>query len=304
MIQATVIEDSISHSKVRLTTLQLVYPRFIHSEFLTHRAFSRNSSSSRAIPVKRMVSDVFHNPAVPVHWGRNQAGMQAFEELTGVRRYLAEKLWRLSSKTQASFAYAMSALGAHKQVANRLIEPFQHMRTIVTATDWDNWDELRLHKDADPNIQELARAIRRARYGSEPLLRGTDDPNPSEAVILADINWWHLPYISKEERELYYDRPLYLAAISTARCARVSYLNHDGTSPNVFNDLHLHDRLVGARPIHASPTEHIAFAHPMTLGSVRVKNFTGWSQYRTLVEMGVNHSMPNKEIINKLKKQG
>jgi hypothetical protein len=68
-ITAKVIADSIADGCPRLITLQLRYPRFIHSEFMTHRAFSRNASSSRAIPVERLIQDVIDDPAMPVYWG-------------------------------------------------------------------------------------------------------------------------------------------------------------------------------------------------------------------------------------------
>ena len=78
MISVKVIADSISaHTKQRITTLELEYPRFIHAELMTHRVFSRNSSSSRAIPIQTMINHIKATTAIPIHWGKNQSGMQA-----------------------------------------------------------------------------------------------------------------------------------------------------------------------------------------------------------------------------------
>lgn len=281
IFQAEVIADSVSPNGDRLTTLQLVYPRYIHSELLTHRQFSRSASSSRAIPVQRMISDIKKDPAIPVSFGRNQAGMQAGEELVGDDRIKAETLWQIASNVAITISNKMSELGVHKQVANRLLEPFQHMRTIVTATDWDNFFKLRIHPDADPNMQELAKCMKDAIDASEPYKRGTD---------YNDAMNWHLPYVTEREREEMYNNPLFLAAISSARCARVSYANHDGTEPNVTRDIELHNRLVASK--HMSPNEHQAF--PMNDGC-RVKNFQGWVQYRCFTEMDL--ITPNDYVV-------
>ena len=125
MYQAKIICDSISPVGARITTFELVYPRFIHGEFMTHRVFSRNAASSRAIPVKTFLEQVLFNRADPLHWGANQAGMQASTELTGVKRFLAKKLWAASAVSAVCTAYLMAKVGLHKQVANRILEPFQ-----------------------------------------------------------------------------------------------------------------------------------------------------------------------------------
>jgi len=63
-----------------LITIHARYPRFIHAELMTHRCFSRNARSSRAVPVQRLINEAEANPVIPWHWGKNQPGMQAFEE--------------------------------------------------------------------------------------------------------------------------------------------------------------------------------------------------------------------------------
>lgn len=276
-IEARVIEDSISPCGVRLTTMQLTYPRMVHSEFLTHRQFSRNASSSRAIPVKRILQNIRNNPAMTIHWGANQPGMQAHTELTGVRKALVKGLWMGGMYVATSIAWVMDKLGAHKQVVNRITEPWAHITVIVSSTYWDNWDDLRDHDAAEPNIRVLARKMKLARFMSKPVLRSGDKESESG---------WHLPFVTIAERAQYRDQPLFLAKLSTARNARVSYLNHEGKLPVVEEDLALHERLVGSEPIHASPTEHAAFAADTPAGGSG--NFRGWYQYRSIVESNIN----------------
>jgi hypothetical protein len=276
---AKVIEDSISPDGVRLTTLQLRYPRFIHAEFMTHRVFSRNASSSRAIPVAKMIQQVRDDPAMPCHWGKNQAGMQAREELEGTDREFVQATWRRAAICAAALAEDMTKRGVHKQVANRILEPFQWMHVIVTATEWANFFELRDHEDAEPNIQLLAKAMKAA--------MGDSTPRPLIERRSRLASGWHLPYITLRERADHGTDPILLAQVSAARCARVSYLTHDGEAPIMGKDLELYERLVGSRPLHASPIEHQAT--PMDFGMFQVEEFNGnlrgWVQHRKIVEM-------------------
>ena len=263
-IEAKIIADSISTAGKRITTMQLCYPRFIHSEFMTHRMFSRNAMSSRAVPVAKMIEQVRNDPAMPIHWGKNQPGMQAHEELKGKSKSNAIENWKQAAVYAAETAVYLSADGAHKQIVNRILEPFQWMHTVVTATEWDNFFELRCHPDAQPEINALACAMRDAMQASTPTERLEYE--------------WHLPYVSDDEREL--NTTDKLRKISAARCARVSYLKHDGTAPNTDEDLKLFERLAGGKPIHASPLEHQAT--PMT--AYRSRNFIGWLQFREVYE--------------------
>lgn len=270
-ITATVIADSVSTAGKRITTLQLKYPRFIHSEFMTHRVFSRNAASSRAIPVAKMIEQVQNDPAMPIYWGLNQPGMQASKEHDDPG--VAKAAWRYAAQVACSQARILNDLGLHKQIVNRVLEPFQWMHTIVTATEWDNFFELRCHPDAQPEFQALACAIRTAMAESVPIER------------CGGMGWsgaWHLPYVSDDERMNLH--PHTLPHISAARCARVSYLKHDGTEPRLSDDLDLFERLVGGKPLHASPIEHQAWAAGALVNS---RNFIGWHQYRTLFESGV-----------------
>ena len=261
-IRVEVISDSISPQGIRLVTMQLKYPRFVHAEFMTHRVFSRNASSSRAIPVERLIRDVFDDPVYPQFWGKNRPGMQAAEECNsliythpgnfgGVTR---EDVWDWSRRQAVHAAQALAVAGYHKQIVNRLLEPFCHINVVVTATEWSNFFALRCHPDAQPEMRMLAEAMRSAMADSEPRpLR------PGE---------WHLPYFDPEKDDVgnwlgSRANPIELAQetcikISVARCARVSYLTQDGKKPTIEEDIKLYDRLVSSVPLHASPAEHQA----------------------------------------------
>ena len=272
-MQALIIEHSQAPNGKEVVTFQLTYWRAIHAEVMTHRVFSRNASSSRAIPVKKMISQVWNDPAGPSHWGLNQPGMQASTELTGLKLEISKACWRLAAKAAASVAWLLDKVGTHKQVANRILEPFQYIHVVMTATEFDNWYALRNHKDAQPEIQKLAQAMLSAYQASQPRLL---ELNKLEAT------GWHLPYVTAEERHSSNQDPEFLAKLSTARCARVSYLTHDGANPDSAKDLALYDRLVGSVPIHASPTEHQAYA--VYSAKSTCKNLVGFGQFRHLVE--------------------
>ena len=264
--EVKVIADSVSASGVRLTTFQLKYWRAIHAELMTHRVFSRNASSSRAIPVKKMLAQVWNDPAGPTHWGANQVGMQAGMEVTGIKRTLGKGLWKLAGRTACVFTYGMSKLGLHKQLVNRLLEPWQYIHVVLSATEYDNWFALRDHKDAQPEIQELAREMRYAMNGSTPKRLSKGD--------------WHLPYIDgmDEMKKL----PVKIG-ISVAKCCRVSYVKHDGFHASDEENIQLHDRLVKHDPPHMSPTEHQA----QCMDDLNwYGNFKGWKQYRKFIEAG------------------
>lgn len=272
--EVKIIEDSINPMNgVRLTTFQLRYWRSIHAEFMTHRVFSRNASSSRAIPINTFLKQVWNDPAEPIHWGANQSGMKARTELTGFKKWFAQFMWRFTGKVVCSFVWLVNKVSKpHKQVFNRLLEPWQYISVIVTATEWDNWFELRNHSDAQPEIQELAKKMLNEMNASKP-----------------KTQVYHLPYVTDKDHfdENGEQRTIkQLMEISTARCARVSYLTHDGKTPTIENDLKLFNQLVGSVPLHASPTEHPAMALE---GSVFNKNFRGWQQFRVHIENDINN---------------
>jgi thymidylate synthase ThyX len=259
-IEAKMIADSVSDEGARLTTFALRYPRFIHAEFMTHRMFSRNASSSRAIPVDKIISQIEHGPSMPVYWGKNQKGMQARAELNHDDAVRAQEIWLAARDKAVEHARQLVDLGVHKQLANRILEPWSHISVVVTATEWANFFMLRCHPDAQPEIRVLAEQMRDIYYSNIPREMGLED--------------WHLPFISEKERAEYTKNDIIKASV--ARCARVSYLTHDNELPKLENDVRLHDTLASSR--HMSPFEHQGF--PMSNPWGRNGNFVGWWQYR------------------------
>ena len=278
-ITAKVISDSISGNCPRLVTMELTYPRCIHGEFMTHRVFSRNASSSRAIPVNKQIQMIIDDPFIPLYWGVNQKGMQANTEAPdGVVShpsygdYPVKEMWLKACDEAVEMASAFDQSGYHKQLVNRLLEPFSHIKVVVTATEWDNFFELRLHKDAEPHMQLLAQAMKKAMDGSTPRV--------------LKIGEWHMPYIDQEDwDEALTDWPILdpdffveatrrLLKVSTARCARTSYLTQDGFRSQHKADIELYDRLVGSKPLHASPLEHQATPNPKFKPSTELRGFS------------------------------
>lgn len=260
-VSARVVADSLNMANgKRLLSFLCTYHRFAHPEVLTHRALSRNSASSRAIPIHKMLGLVISEPALPVYWGENQSGMQADRELPPHKIWLLKKLWKMSSLSQVGFAWLAGKLGAHKQITNRLVEPFAHMTVIISGTEWGNFFNLRASRQAQPEFQLLARRMLEAYVASEP-----KPLKPGE---------WHLPFCDKF---LPADASLTdQLVVSTARCARTSYLTFDGEY-SLESDRKLHNRLVDSG--HWSPFEHAARAESEP---VHCGNFVGYTQYRKM----------------------
>lgn len=268
-IWAQVVKDSVNVWGDRVVTLRLHYPRFIHAEFMTHRMLSKNASSSRAIPVHSQLDSIAGNPAKPIHWGLNEPGMQASNEghipLTGeyaeygeVSYEDGEQLWDVAAISASEFSKIMwqDGKGYHKQIVNRLAEPFSFMNVVTTATDWENFFWLRYHKDAQPEIAELARVVYEAMQESEPqILR---------------FGEWHLPYVDNfrddtgllhycdEDAETLYTLEE-AQKISSSCCAQASYRKLDQSLEKAIG---LYDRLAGGEPLHASPFEHPCTPYP------------------------------------------
>lgn len=295
---AKVLADSRSTAGYRLTTLEVTFPRFILPEFNTHRVFSRNSASSRAIPIVKQLRRVLEDPCLPIEFGSNQPGMQAGSPLAGEAKLTAEGEWLRARDDAVRHVLGLVAgpgsirgdedllacvervgeacrahnqpkswLNVHKQVANRLLEPFMWHTVIVSATEWDNFWNLRCHPDAQPEIRRIATLMRATVEGSTPAELG-----PGQ---------WHLPLIRPADREEV-SSELDLVKISAGRCARVSYLTHAGER-DLSADIALHDRLLASG--HMSPMEHPA----QPLGAADLKrsewsgNFRGWRSYRKLI---------------------
>lgn len=275
MISTKIILDSVNSVGNRLTTFELTYPRFIHSEFMTHRVLSKNAASSRAIPIEKMIQKVEENPAAVVWWGKNQSGMQAKEELHGTVQQDCINQWNMAREGCIEKARTMYNLGLHKQIVNRILEPFMNITVICTGTEWSNFFALRCHEDAQPEIRELAFHMLRDYY----------DHSPTELFT----GHWHTPYILQEEEDL--DEELKLK-ISAARCARVSYLTHDGKRSHE-KDLELFDRLLSSG--HMSPFEHVACAFP----GIDSGNFKGWKQYRKKFSTENRTEIPSREEVER-----
>lgn len=261
---AKVILDSISPEGTRLTTLEVTFHRFILSEFNTHRVFSRNSASSRAIPVSKQVEKIVHDPALPHCYKYNQSGMQAAELMSEDDAATAEEIimnLRLEVAAAVEDLNRLGGKGLHKQWANRYLEPWMWHTVIVTATDWKGFWNQRVSELAQPEIDAAARAMLIAFTGSTPKF--------------LDVGEWHTPYIQPEEYDEFSleDRK----QVSAARCARVSYLTQDGVR-DVEKDFELYSRLVTANPAHYSPLEHVAT--PVTESLNPLGNFEGWAQLR------------------------
>lgn len=311
---AVIVLDSTSEYDKRLTSFQLRYWRPIHSELMTHRVFSRNAGSSRARPSQAIIDQVRDNPWGPIHWGVNKPGMQAHEELKGIELSHAQNAWRYAAGQAAYAAETMVSIGAHKQIVNRLLEPFTYIDVLVTATDFANWFALRDHPDAQPEIRQLAELMRDAYNSSIPKQLWEGE--------------WHLPYITEDDWKaaerhcqigrITRDIPSYkeklevVRKISVARCARVSYKAFDGTVAPIEKDLALFEQLLVSQPLHASPAEHQATPDSMQwIQTIAVAspedyekgddsenvldtseqwcephlhgNFTGWKQYRKML---------------------
>lgn len=263
--QAKIIADSLSETGCRLTTMEVTFPRMVLAEFNTHRMFSRNSASSRAIPVEKQLAKVMEDPFIPVHFGVNQPGMQAPIELDDAERTLAKEEWLRARNSAVSHVRHLLSLEVHKQITNRILEPFMWHTVIVTATEWSNFFALRAHPDAQPEIRVIAEMMEDIYEKSSPLYLDRYD--------------WHLPFIQEDERDGKFEFTRKARCISAARCARVSYLTHDGVRDHEA-DLALYERLVSGG--HMSPLEHVAITEGDDF-SEWTGNFRGWKQFRKLI---------------------
>lgn len=274
MTSAKIIKHSITEWGQEIVTFELEYPRIVHSELMTHKILSKSSASSRAIPILTMIKAVWNNPAAPVSWGKNQAGMSAREDLTGWRLSAAKIVWNLASKVNCLFSFTLAKIGAHKQIANRLTEASSFIKVLVTGTNFENWYKLRDHKDADPTIRQLAANMRAAHQASTPKL--------------LKFGQWHLPYI--EDDCLAFDITSKLK-LSSSLCAQTSYRKADESLDKAYR---IYDKLVDSEPAHFSPMEHqatplydessVLFTHKDKLGRLWSGNFCGWGQYRQQIQ--------------------
>lgn len=282
MISSKIIAHSVSEMDKHIITYELEYPRFIHAEFMTHRLFSRNAASSRAIPIEKMLEMVGENPASPEVWGKNQSGMQAKEVFEDYMEATAMWAWQQAANKAIEGAKGLNDLGLHKQIVNRVLEPFAHIKVVLTTTEIENFFWLRCDEHAQPEIKILAEQM-------EDLYR------ESTPIQLRDGEW-HTPYYAMgfwAESDVT-DSLEDALAISSSCCAQVSYRTLDDSLDKAQR---IFDRLITSKPPHASPMEHQAT--PITkdgnLDTAGVThyhktcgygsgNLYGWVQHRQLLD--------------------
>lgn len=293
MFSAKVIADSIGSHGVRATTIEATYPRFIHSEVLTHRDRARNSASSRAIPWKVKAKDLktlqeidvikgvpiapsgpkYHyvpkcmysmiqrGPVIPLSFDAEQRGMQSGDAVPDQER--CREIWLDARNKALAAADSLASMGVHKSLVNRIVEPWMWITVVMTATTWKNFFRLRIHRSAEKHFNRIATMIRDAIDSSEPRL--------------LKVGEWHLPYIDSIDKDLNIDL---LKQISAGRCARVSYLTHDGKR-DPMADIKLFEKLInsGDGVMHASPLEHQLEC--LEDGQARCGCFKGWKSFRS-----------------------
>jgi hypothetical protein len=271
-ISAEIIADSINVWGDRVTTFKLHYHRFIHSEFMTHKMLSKNASSSRAIPVKSILDKIEEQPAIPIHFGQNKSGMQAevenskpikmnvYDEYGDITEetynVTNEQAWHFAKNCAIKYANKFADAGYHKQIVNRLTEPFQFINVLSSATDYDNFFWLRQHKDAQPEIQELANCMFEAKEQSTP-----------EVLRFGE---WHTPFVehernSKNELTYHLDGDIIskelAIKISISASAQISYRKND---TSIEKAKRIFDMLMNGERLHGSPMEHVATPYSET----------------------------------------
>lgn len=295
-IRVEVVQHSISESGKELLTVNVKYGLLVHAEFLRHRTLGRCVKSNRAIPMKTIRKEVLEKPYSPVFIGKNQAGMVADSEMKF--KGFWEGLYKAARYPMCAVHWLADKCGAHKEWANRLLNPWQYVSETITATEWDNLYNLRVHKDAQKDIYEVVKLIHKAQKMSKPLELKAGE--------------YHVPYVTRKFTEgvlKYFDNDGTELSVeqaiqaSAARCARSSYNNHDKTTANYQNDVVLYNNLIESEPKHASPVEHQAtpmsvpvqdyvqdvgsaeegVTHEDREGNYWSGNLKGWVQYRQLI---------------------
>jgi len=343
-IKVKIVADSVSvDTGKRITSIECTYPRIIHAEVMTHRMFSRNAASSRAIPNAKLIQSIIDNPFVPMAWQKKHKGMQGNEyfvdelvkdipnnslnyetDTTVIQQLNLE--WLRAKDLAIEQAQKITALGATKQLANRILEPYQYYKVLITATEWENffalrcpkyvmWNSYGKHvfnskKDFLWNVGLPDEASNYNNYTTVDWLKLNEGTSEIHIMALAEKIWdalkasiprklnageWHVPYQEQiedskvaeiayplKQSPFTYDEEFELTRlkIATAQCARISYttINEQGVI-NYDKDVELHDSLLKSG--HFSPFEHCAKS---TIADFTCGNFTGWLQYRKLIE--------------------
>jgi hypothetical protein len=295
-ISAKIIKRSTCPGRPTITTWELEYPRFILAEVNTHRMLSKNSASSRAIPTKRMIELIMQTPAQPVHWGKNQPGMQAREEFEGIHLEAVKASWMAARDSAVSHLKVMDSMGIHKQIANRVVEPYCVMKTVLTGTEFANLEHLRHHEDAQPEFNALLEGMKKE-----------EQQFHLEDIVVLAPNEWHVPYVhqSRENGEMCYWSDEFQTKklevhealkLSASCCAQVSYRRLDDSLEKAFD---IYNRLINSDPAHMSPVEHqatpmqtamgkeipteLGVTHLRKDGSYWSGNLKGWIQHRQVL---------------------
>jgi len=261
MIDVKVIADSIC--KTRITTLAVTMPKFLVAQLNTHRVFSRNSASSRAIPALRVRQQVMEMPYVPSMLPSAQKGMAGGAPLSQGQAEEVMAVWFAARDDAVRHHEMLEASGLAKELCNRVLEPWMLTTVLVTSTEWSNFFNQRLPGHGAQAEMELL-AVR---------MRDSIDASSPRRLLAGH---WHLPFCPTVDPA----NPGQMVKVSAARCARVSYRRHEDVR-TFAEDANRHDEMV--RLGHWSPFEHIAEAMP---GDIPCRNFRGWYQYRALLDGG------------------
>jgi hypothetical protein len=298
---AKIVLDSVGPNDARVTTFELTMPRIVLAEFNTHRMFSRNAASSRAIPVEKLLKRIEDDPMLPVWWGKNQSGMQAAEELDPIEQEAAKRVWLYGRDQAIDLARNLAdskGINLHKQIANRIVEPWMFTTVVCTATEWDNAWGLRVDPMAQPEFERVMHKAYDQFKSSIPQKLSSGD--------------WHLPYVTGNDGDTLRSEGYStedLCYISIGRCARVSYLTHDGKrDPSADIDLPK-GRLIPSG--HMSPTEHavqamskeewleygVKLATEWVNNRVPVGNVWGFKQFRKTIKNEHNFMLLKKKSV-------
>lgn len=273
MYAARVLADSITLHDIRLITVEVTFPRFILAEVNTHRMFSRNSASSRAIPPEQQIARVKENPFIPEAFHLRTKGMGQGQALDERGQEISETAWLRARDAAVVQAEVLVEAGVSKAHVNRLLEPFMWHTAIITSTEWENFFALRCPPGyevdydfpAQPEFQKTALAMREVMRASTPMEVRSGE--------------WHLPLMpeaegTQEVSELEWEQ---FAMVSAGRCARVSFDTHEN-----YEDAQIsYDRALNLKNNgHLSPFEHAA-----TPGETELfyENLRGWKSYRHII---------------------
>lgn len=268
MISAQIIADSVSvHTGRRITTFELVIPKWLVAEINTHRQCARSSASSRAVPTVTLLEKVLTDPFIPHEWRyRNPAGgMQAGELMSDQDALDSEADWLGARDAVLPFIKNLEKRKAAKEHLNRLLEPWLWTVVVMTATEWENYFWLRCSHHAQPEFRQVAILQRDLLAASSPVQRRVDKNNRTSDA-------WHLPYVTPQERLTWSGKVLVM--LSVVRCARVSYYRQ-GEVRSLQQDQDRYNDLVVSG--HFSALEHTA---KVIKTDRRYGPFVGWKQAR------------------------